>query len=317
MAQAAASTVLTLIVGLPVAWVLANFELRRGAGAPGDRHHSLRVAHRRGRCRVHRAARRAWPAGLARHRIVGVGDLVGAHVLQHRGRGADRRFGLGSTRPACRTGRPDTGRGPLARAAHRHRTRPRPGDRVGGVGGVPVLRHQFRCGPHPRRRPVQHHRDRDLPAGDRFLQTACRRGPVDDPDPGGRGGGRDQRGAGPSGPGRRCAPATSPPAGNAARGGRGHRDVHPGDTAGTAGGPGLAIAAAHGRWSWNLDGYRALTEPVNGETPWQTMQYSLVSAFWATLDRPRARPTRCTGDLTRARRVRRCRHRDRRCSRWV
>ena len=34
---------------------------------------------------------------------------------------------------------------------------------------------------------------------------------------------------------------------------------------------------------WNLDGYRALTEPINGETPWQTMQYSLVSAFWATL----------------------------------
>ena len=35
--------------------------------------------------------------------------------------------------------------------------------------------------------------------------------------------------------------------------------------------------------SWNLDGYRALAEPVNGQTPWETMRYSLVSATWATL----------------------------------
>jgi thiamine transport system permease protein len=35
--------------------------------------------------------------------------------------------------------------------------------------------------------------------------------------------------------------------------------------------------------SWNVDGYRALAEPVNGQTPWEAMQYSLVSAVWATL----------------------------------
>lgn len=33
--------------------------------------------------------------------------------------------------------------------------------------------------------------------------------------------------------------------------------------------------------SWNLDGYRALFDSVNGQTPWQSMQYSLISATWA------------------------------------
>jgi thiamine transport system permease protein len=35
--------------------------------------------------------------------------------------------------------------------------------------------------------------------------------------------------------------------------------------------------------SWNLDGYRALSESVNGQTPWESMQYSLLSATWATV----------------------------------
>ncbi|ETD30131.1 iron ABC transporter permease [Williamsia sp. D3] len=34
---------------------------------------------------------------------------------------------------------------------------------------------------------------------------------------------------------------------------------------------------------WNLDGYRALSESVNGQTPLDTMRYSLVSATWATV----------------------------------
>lgn len=33
--------------------------------------------------------------------------------------------------------------------------------------------------------------------------------------------------------------------------------------------------------SWNLVGYRSLFDSVNGQTPWQSMQYSLISATWA------------------------------------
>ncbi|GAA1461666.1 iron ABC transporter permease [Williamsia maris] len=35
--------------------------------------------------------------------------------------------------------------------------------------------------------------------------------------------------------------------------------------------------------SWTLSGYRSLTESVNGETPLQTLQYSAISALWATV----------------------------------
>jgi thiamine transport system permease protein len=35
--------------------------------------------------------------------------------------------------------------------------------------------------------------------------------------------------------------------------------------------------------SWNLDGYRALSESINGQTPWDSMRYSLISAAAAMI----------------------------------
>ena len=139
--QAAASTVLTLVLALPAAQVLARYEFRGPPLRPGARHRAVRAPHRRGRGRVPGAARArgarsaldlqgsAWAILLAHaffnHAVVvrTVGGLW--EGLDPRTEEAARVLGRVAV-----AGLP---RGDPARAA--------PGDRVGGRHHVPLHLH--------------------------------------------------------------------------------------------------------------------------------------------------------------------------------
>ena len=153
--QAAGSTVLTLVLGIPVAWVLSTYELpgalifrvivtipfvlptvvvgwpSRRSSATADRWGSRGSGRRSGRSCC-------------------------AHVLQRRGGGPHGRVGAVAIGSPRRAGGAHARRRSVARLSGRDAARAVDGDRVGGDGGLPVLRHQFRGGVDPGRRPLQH-----------------------------------------------------------------------------------------------------------------------------------------------------------------
>ncbi len=91
--------------------------------------------------------------------------VAGLVVLQRRRRDPRGRRRVGVARPAAGRGG-GRARAPARRRCFRTVTLPalRPGDRVGGERGLPLLRHRVRRGADPRRAALLLGRDRDLPA---------------------------------------------------------------------------------------------------------------------------------------------------------
>ena len=93
-----------------------------------------------------------------------LGDPDRPRVLQLRGRRADGRRSVVASRPSPGRGRADARRKPLARLSRGDASRAPSRDRDRERGRVPLHLHVVRCHPHPRRPALRDARDRDLPA---------------------------------------------------------------------------------------------------------------------------------------------------------
>ena len=163
--------------------------------------------------------------GLGRHPG---GHRGGAGLLQPQRRGADGRPVVGLAGPAARAGRRRARRLAGAGVPHRDAAGAAPGPALGRLGGVPLLRDRVRGRAHPRRHPLLHGRDRDLPAHHPVPRPPGRGGALGAPGRRGRGAAparrprpaARQRGGGPGGPAappasarclRRASRSRSPP----------------------------------------------------------------------------------------------------------
>ena len=119
--QAALSTLLTLAVALPAAYVVSRRALSRPRVGARRVDRALRAADGRGR----------FGLSSARHQRVARGDPPRSRLLQLRRGRLGRRRPVGPPRPPRRGSRARAGREPSPRVRHRHAARPAPGDRGG------------------------------------------------------------------------------------------------------------------------------------------------------------------------------------------
>ena len=157
--QAVASTVLTIVVGLAPAYVLARYRFPGRRLLAGLLDRGVRAADRRdGRRRPRPAARRL---GARR-----AGDPRRPRRVQPRRRRAHRRRGVGAPAARPRGGRGDARRVAVAGVPRGHPAAAAPGDPRRGVDRVRVHVHVVRRDPRARRRRHVDDRGRDLAAGD-------------------------------------------------------------------------------------------------------------------------------------------------------
>ena len=161
------STVLTLVVGIPGAFVLGRYRFRGRAVVRA----LVTVPFVLPTVVVGRRVQR-------RSGITGsVGrDPARARLLQLRRRRAHRRRAVVAPRSPARRSRADARRDPVADVRRRHPARAAARDHRGRVDRVPVHLHLVRRDPRPRRPAVRHARDRDLPPDRRSCST-CRSRP--------------------------------------------------------------------------------------------------------------------------------------------
>ena len=140
-----------MLLGVPGAYVLYRRSVRGAHVLAGLRDRAVRAPDGRGRRRVPVAAGRGRSARVPAPRRDLRGHRARPRVLQLLGGRPHRRGAVGAPRPARRAGRPGARGVPVAGVPHGDAAVARPGDRVGRVDRLPVLRDGVRHRPDPRR----------------------------------------------------------------------------------------------------------------------------------------------------------------------